>query len=564
MTDMESNPGKKLILTHRQLCDLELILNGGFTPLTGFLDEQDYHCVLNQYRLASGELWPIPVILDVPADTAAGLAPQDTLYLCNEEGHRLASMVITSLWEPDKLQEAEAIYATTDLQHPGVHYLLNQTHAVYVGGPVTRLQSIEYWDFPTLYQTPVQLRAYFKQHAIERVVGFQTRNPIHRAHYELTLRAARAVDGHLLIHPSVGQTKPGDIDKITRIRCYQHLLPYYPANLATLSLLPLAMRMAGPREALWHALIRKNYGCTHFIVGRDHAGPGNNQQGQAYYAPYAAQELITRFADEMPICMLPIEEIHYVKSKHCFLTHSEISADPTLSPADIATISGSELRQLLQTQQPIPPWFSYPEVIEVLHKAYPPREQQGLTLFFTGLPSSGKSTLANALTARLQVLTKRSVSLLDGDSFRYHFSRQLGFSKQDRDDNVKRVVWIAAEITKHQGIAVCALIAPYEDTRRWVRNQVMQFGEFIEIYVATPLSICEDRDPKGLYKKARANTIQHFTGVSDPYMPPVAPEITINTANRSVLECVDVIINELHSHGYLNLKKVEAPSTVSI
>ena len=538
-------------LSQRQLCDLELLLNGGFSPITGFLSQLDYQSVLSNCRLASGSVWPMPIVLDLPTHEAQNLSVKDTLCLQDEEGHTIASLAITDIWEPNKLLEAEAIYGTTNPHHPGVHYLLQQTHPVYVGGPVTRIHAIEHFDFPEHYHSPEQLKTYFKQHAIERIVGFQTRNPIHRAHYELTLRAAKAVDAHLLIHPCVGQTKPGDIDQITRVQCYQFIMKHYPAKRTTLSLLPLAMRMAGPREALWHALIRINYGCTHFIIGRDHAGPGKNQQGQDYYSPYAAQEFVAQFASEIDIHILPMEEIHYVKSKHCYLSRSEIKADPSIDPADILTISGSKLRHALETQQPIPSWFSYPEVIETLRQAYPPKTQQGLTLFFTGLPSSGKSTLARALSHRLRILTGRSISLLDGDVFRHHFSSQLGFSKNDRDAHVKRVGWLAAEITKHHGIAICALIAPYEDARQEVRAAVTEHGNFIEIYIATPLATCEARDPKGLYQKARAKIIHNFTGIDDPYEPPTSAELVINTENKSITECIDFIMDKLQAIGYL-------------
>lgn len=539
------------VLSRRQLCDLELLLNGAFSPLTGFLSEADYDEVIAHNRLKSGKLWPMPIVLDLAQEDAAKLAVGDVLCLKNEEGFGLANLTVSDIWQPDRLAEAQAIYGTTDVHHPGVHYLLNQTHPVYVGGVVSSLQTIRHLDFPDLYLSPRQLKDFFKQHSIERVVGFQTRNPIHRAHFELTMKAAQSVDAHLLIHPSVGQTKPGDVDHLTRVQCYQLMMNYYPKYNTTLSLLPLAMRMGGPREALWHALIRKNYGCTHFIIGRDHAGPGKNKKGRDFYAPYAAQEFVSAFAKEININILPMEEIHYVKSKQCYLTQSEIKADISISGDDILNISGSELRQLLKTNQDIPSWYSFPEIIEQLKHRSKPTSKQGFTLFFTGLPSAGKSTLATALYYRLTMLTKRSISLLDGDVFRQFFSSQLGFSKQDRDENVKRVGWLAAEITKHQGIAICALIAPYEEARQWVRAQVSEHGAFIEIHVATPLSTCEERDPKGLYKKARAKTIQHFTGIDDPYMPPVSPELVIDTTNQSIDFCIEKILVYLQARGLI-------------
>lgn len=551
------------ILSRRQLCDLELLLNGAFSPLTGFLSQADYEEVIHHCRLKSGEIWPMPIVLDLTEQQAENLKPGDVIYLQNTEGYQLAQMTVSDLWRPNLLLESEAIYGTADAHHPGVDYLLNQINPVYVAGPLVSLQTIRHLDFPDLYLSPKQLNDFFQQHNIERVVGFQTRNPIHRAHFELTLRAARSVDAHLLIHPSVGQTKPGDVDHLTRVQCYQLMMNHYPKQNTTLSLLPLAMRMAGPREALWHALIRKNYGCTHFIIGRDHAGPGKDQQGQDYYSPYAAQEFVSHFADEIGITILPMEEIQYVKSKRCYLTQAEINADPSIASEDILSISGSELRNLLRTKKDIPSWFSYPEIIAQLQQTFRTPVKQGLTLFFTGLPSSGKSTLATALYYRLNALTNRSISLLDGDVFRQFFSSNLGFSKKDRDENVKRVGWIAAEITKHQGIAICALIAPYEDARQWVREQVNEHGTFIEIYVSTPLSTCEERDPKGLYKKARAKTIQHFTGIDDPYIPPMTPELVIDTADQSISACVEYIIAELQVRGVVSLTKPHMSEAIS-
>lgn len=532
-------------LTPRQLCDLELIHNGGFAPLTTFLSQADYQSVVQHCRLHNHTLWPIPVVLDIATTLAERLTHNDTLQLLDSEGHIIATLTVHECYTPDKLIEAQAVYGTTDPAHPGVRYLLHNTEAVYVSGPLHVLAPPPHFNFAAHYHTPTALKAFFAQHHWQRVVGFQTRNPLHRAHQELTLRAMQACDAHLLLHPVVGQTKPGDIESHVRIKCYQLMLKRYPEHSVTLSLLPLAMRMAGPREALWHALIRHNYGCTHFIVGRDHAGPGHNAQGKAFYAPEAAQHFVAQFADELPLQVLPFSELQYVKSKARYHTQDEIAADPSITSPDIATLSGSELRERLRTDQAIPEWFSYPEIIQQLRKAELPRAQLGLTIFFTGLPSSGKSTLANALLHRLMELTDRTVSLLDGDLFRQLFSTRLGYSKADRDENVKRVGYIATEITKHRGIAICALIAPYADARLAVREMVSQHGHFVEIYNATPLAACEARDPKGLYRKARSQQIQHFTGVDDPYEPPLSPEITLNTDHKSVAECVEEIIRQL-------------------
>lgn len=532
-------------LTRRQYCDLELILNGGFYPLSGFLSQKDYDNVLVNCCLSSGAIWPIPVVLDVSLLFAKNISINDDILLRDQEGCIIAKMQVTDLWQPDKAIEALAIYGTKEVSHPGVDYLFHRTESVYLGGPITLVNLPRHFDYVYLRHSPLQLKNYFKDHHFNRVVGFQTRNPMHRAHYELTQRAAIETNTHLLIHPSVGETKMDDVDVNTRIQCYRALMAYYVPNTATLSLLPLAMRMAGPREALWHAIIRKNYGCTHFIIGRDHAGSGN------FYDPYDAQKFAKKFEDHIGINIVTLDALFYVKNKNQYLSKTEIEADPTISKTDVCSISGTELRQFLKNQQSIPSWFSFPEILNILRKAYLPNTQQGFTLFFTGLPSSGKSTLANAVSARLMEMTNRTISVLDGDLFRKISSHPNAFSKNDRDNNIKQIGLVASEITKHRGIAICACIAPYEETRTWVRNLVKQYGGFIEIYVSTPLSVCEKRDPKGNYEKARLNIIQNFTGISDPYNTPTDPEIVMDTSLFSIMECVDKIINFLEKLNYL-------------
>ncbi len=538
-------------LMRRQYCDLELILNGGFHPLTGFLSKNDYENVLVNCRLASQSIWPIPVVLDVAQVNADKMALGDEILLRDQEGRIIASMTISDIWTPDKNAEATAVYGTQDTAHPGVNYLFHRTESVYVGGSVKPVNSVRHFDNTSLYRSPAELKEYFHNNKIEQVIGFQTRNPMHRVHFELTKRAAKIAGAHLLIHPSVGETKSDDVDAEIRIKCYQALMPNYRQNMATLSLLPLAMRMGGPREALWHAVIRKNYGCTHFIIGRDHAGPSGN-----FYAPYAAQELAMQYADEIGITILPFEEMHFVKSKDRYLSDTEIKEDATISEEDIAHISGSMLRHLLQTQQAIPAWVSFPEVVKHLYEAYLPKHKQGVTLFFTGLPSSGKSTIAQALQYRLIALTKRTVSILDGDLFRQALLRQNAFTKADRDSNIKQVGLVASEITKHRGIAICACIAPYEETRQWVRNRVSEQGGFVEIYISTPLATCEERDPKGNYRNARLHKLENFTGITDPYHPPSNPDIIVDTSSLSLEDCTQKIIDGLVALGYLEKTSV--------
>ena len=535
-----------LTLSQRQLCDLELILNNGFAPLESFMDKTDYESVLNSMHLSDGSLWPMPILLDVGLEFAETIKLGDEIALRDAEGLLLAILKVDAMWEADREQEAELVFATNDKQHPGVAYLYNQTKAVYISGPLLKIALPHHYDFNHLRYTPAGLRHVFQQKGWEKIVAFQTRNPMHRAHQELTIRAAEQTGANLLIHPVVGMTKPGDIEYYTRVRCYEHVLKTYPANTAFLSLLPLAMRMGGPREAVWHALIRKNYGCTHFIVGRDHAGPGKNQAGLDFYPPYAAQELALAKQDEIGIEIIPFQEMVFSKKQTRYFPIDQFPADETP-----ASISGTELRDRLHKSLDIPEWFSYPAVIEELRKAHPPKHKQGFTLFFTGLPSSGKSTLANAISLKLREIDDRQITLLDGDIIRTHLSSGLGFSQEDREKNITRVGFVAKEITKHGGIAICALVSPFLRARQVVRQMISEAGGFIEIYVATPLSVCEARDRKGLYKKAREGLIKQFTGVSDPYEPPESPEIMIDTASLTPFDVVDLIVEELTSLGYL-------------
>ena len=412
-------------LNQRQLCDLELILNGGFAPLQGFMNQADYHNVLENMRLADGTLWPMPITLDVERSFAETLQRGCEIALRDPEGLLLAILRVEDQWEVDREREAKYIFASTDVNHPAVRYLYQQTNDVYVGGELIGISLPHYYDFQHLRYTPTELKQHFQKQGWERIVAFQTRNPMHRAHQELTIRAAKQTGAKLLLHPVVGLTKPGDIEYYTRVHCYEPVLKTYPAESAFLSLLPLAMRMGGPREAVWHALIRKNYGCTHFIVGRDHAGPGKDAAGVNFYDPYAAQQLALQHQDEMGIQIVPFQEMVY---SHKQATYFPIDAFP--NDEKPASISGTELRERLQNNLDIPEWFSYPAVIAELRKAYPLRHQQGFTLFLTGLPSSGKSTLANALTFKLREVTNKHITLLDGDIIRTHLSRGLGFARK--------------------------------------------------------------------------------------------------------------------------------------
>jgi sulfate adenylyltransferase len=533
-------------LTPRQLCDLELLLNGGFSPLRGFMGRTDYESVRDRMRLADGTLWPIPVTLDVSEELASTLKPGDWLSLRDEEGVMLAVLHVSDVWEPDRQAEASAVLGTVDPSHPGVDHLLNRTRRFYVGGTLEGLQAPLHYDYRDLRHTPAQLREHFSLLGWRKVVAFQTRNPLHRAHLELTLRAAKEVEANLLIHPVVGLTKPGDVDHYTRVRCYQSIMPSYPHGTAMLSLLPLAMRMGGPREAVWHGIIRKNHGVTHFIVGRDHAGPGSDPSGKPYYGPYDAQELFSKFEDELGVRMVPFRQMVYVENVDQYMPDDEVPEG-----ARVLNISGTEQRRRLNEGKELPAWFTPPAVALELRRSYPPRSEQGVTVFFTGLSGSGKSTIASVLLVKLMEIGGRPVTLLDGDLVRKHLSSELGFTKEHRDLNIRRIGFVAAEITKNGGIAVCAPIAPYDATRREVRKMVEAGGGFILVHVATPLEVCEARDRKGLYAKARAGIVKEFTGISDPYEAPADAEVTIDTAATTPAEAAQEVLLHLEREGYL-------------
>ena len=537
-------------LTPRQFCDLELLLNGGFSPLRGFMNRADHDAVCAGMRLADGTLWPIPIVLDVTPQLAATLKVGGMLALRDPEGVMLAALRVEEIWEPDLQASAQSTFGTTSTDHPGVAHLLHKTHPVAVGGRLEGLQLPIHYDFRSLRQTPAELRAEFAREGWRRIVAFQTRNPMHRAHCELSLRAAKEVRANLLIHPTVGMTKPGDIDHYTRVRCYQAVLPRMPQHTAKLSLLPLAMRMAGPREALLHALIRKNYGCTHFIVGRDHASPGSDRQGKPFYGPYDAQELMQQHQEELGVEMVPFKMVSYVEDLDTYMPADEI-------PAGTRTldISGTELRRRLQEGRDLPTWFTFPEVADELRRTHPPRKQQGFTVFLTGLSGAGKSTIASALLVKFMETGGRPVTLLDGDVVRKNLSSELGFSKEHRDINIRRIGWVASEITKNGGIAICAPIAPYDSVRKEVRSLIEPGGGFVLVFIATPIEVCEDRDRKGLYAKARAGVIKQFTGISDPYEEPADADLVLDTTKlspgESALEILLVLVRVGDVGGHL-------------
>jgi sulfate adenylyltransferase len=423
---------------------------------------------------------------------------------------------------------------------------MNRGGAVYLGGRLRGVEPQHHYDFKRFRESPADLRARFKRLDWRKVVAFHTRKPMHRAEQELTSRAARDCEANLLIHPVLGANGPGDADRFTRMRCYEHLLAHYPEQTTALSALNLASRLAGPREALWHGIVRKNYGCTHFIVGRDHAAPDPVPGKAPHYAPEAAQELFAQHQEELDITMMPAQDMAYVEDRAQFMPLDEIPPGLTAR-----RLSDEEIRRRLDAGLEIPEWYSYPELVAEIEKSNPPRHRQGFVVFFTGLSGAGKSTVANALMVKLLENGDRKVTLLDGDIVRKNLSSELGFSHEHRNLNILRIGFVATEIAKNGGIAICAPIAPYSATRRQVRDSVETVGGFVEVYVATPIAVCEARDRKGNYAKARAGLIKGYTGVDAPYEVPERAEVVIDTQDLSAELAAHRILVKLESLGYI-------------
>ncbi|MCW9023144.1 MAG: bifunctional sulfate adenylyltransferase/adenylylsulfate kinase [Gammaproteobacteria bacterium] len=546
---VKSNDFPAVTLTQRQTCDLELLMNGAFSPLTGFMSQTDYNSVVEHNRLSDGSLWPIPIVLDVSSDFASKLEPGQKIALRDSEGFMPAILSIEDIWQPDKLNEAEKVYGTTSEQHPGVRYLYENVNEVYIGGKVEGIQLPVHYEFENFWDSPRDMRELFSKMGWRRVVAFQTSKPVHRLQRDITLQVAKDIQGHILLHPAVGMTKPGDMHYYARVHCYQAIRKYYPHNLSMLSLLPLAMRMAGPREALWHTLINQNYGCSHIIIGPKHAYPPSlGASEQKFYKPNQSKDLIDKYADELSIEVIQLDSMKYVPKKDVFLPEHKIDN----ATEEAVEYTDKQLKLDLAHGRKIPDWFSFPEVIQELCKVYPPGNRRGFTLFFTGLSGSGKSTLARIIYAKLVEIGNKPVTLLDGDVVRLNLSSELGFSKEHRDINVKRIGFVASEITKNQGVAICAPIAPYTATRRAVREMIEEKGAFIEVHVATPLEECEARDRKGLYAKARQGLIPEFTGISDPYEVPENPEVRVDTTGLSPMEAAQEVYLYLLREGYLD------------
>ena len=533
-------------LNDRQMRDLELLLNGGFSPLEGFMNRADYQGVRDDMRLADGTLWPIPITLDVSREVAEGLEVGEPLALRDPEGVLMAVLTVGDVWEPDRTEEAEKVFGTTSTDHPGVDYLLTHSGPVYVGGTLEGIQLPVHYDFTVDRHTPRELREEFARRGWRQVVGFHTRSPMHKAQVELTLRAARQAQANVLVHPVVRMTQSGDLDHYTRVRCYEAVLARYPQFTAKLSLLDMAQRLAGPREALWHAIVRKNFGCSHFIVGQDHASPGADGDGRPFYGLYDAQRMAMEHEEELDIEILPFRMLVYVKERDEYLPVDEIPEGVTT-----LSISQDELRARLDDGREIPDWFTFPEITRELRRRHPPRWKKGFTVFFTGLSGSGKSTVANVLRTKLLQAGGRSVTLLDGDIVRKNLSSELGFTKEHRDLNVQRIGFVASEITKGGGIALCAPIAPYAWVRKQNRDLITQYGGYVLVYVATPLEVCEARDRKGMYAKARAGIVKEFTGISDPYEEPGDADVVLDTTDITPEEAAQKVYLYLEKKGYI-------------
>jgi len=530
-------------ISARALCDLELLATGAFSPLDRFMKKADYERVLTEMRLTDGTLFPIPVTL--PVDESALPTWGEQITLSDVRNNTIAIMQIEDVYHYDPQREARLVLGTTDPRHPLISEM-GRWGKVYVTGELKVIDLPRYHDFIDLRRTPAQVRAALEKMGHANVVAFQTRNPMHRIHEELTKRAAEEVDGSLLIHPVVGLTKPGDVDHYTRVRVYRALVEnYYDSSKTMLSLLPLAMRMAGPREALWHALIRRNYGANYFIIGRDHAGPGNDSQGRPFYGPYEAQAMLTQYADELGVQPVEFKALVYLADEDRYEENNKVPED-----ARVYEISGTQVREdYLAKGISLPEWFTRKETSEILQQMYPPRHKQGFCIWFTGLSGSGKSTTAEVLTSLLLERGKQ-ITVLDGDVVRTHLSKGLGFSPEDRDINILRIGFVAGEIARHGGAVICAAISPYRSTRNEARKMVGE-ERFIEVFVNTPIDVCEQRDVKGLYARARRGQITGFTGVDDPYEEPVNPELTLHTVETSPEENAHIILQYLEDRGFI-------------
>ncbi len=532
-----------LQLSRRAVCDLEMLAVGAFSPLDRFMGQADYQQVLDKMRLSNGILFPMPITLTVNHED--GFEVGQEIALRDSSNEILALMIVEEMYEWDREEVAQKVFGTQDSRHPLVAEM-HRWGTCNISGPLRVIQLPRHYDFQNLRLTPAETRARLEMTGHKNVIAFQTRNPLHRVHEELTKRAIEEMDGVLLLHPVVGMTRPGDVDSYTRVRTYKALANrYYDQDRILFSLLPLAMRMGGPREALWHAIIRRNYGANHLIVGRDHAGPGNDSDGKPFYGPYDAQELVEAHSEEVGVKAVPFRMLVYLPDENRYEEVDKIATETRT-----ANISGTQVREeYLLNGRSLPEWFTRPEVAEILAEMNPPRYRQGVCVWLTGLVKAGKSTTAQILTILLQE-RGRNVTLLDGDIVRTHFSDELDFSKEGRDANVRRIGFVASEIIQHGGVVICAAVSPYRSTRNEVRN-IVGSDHFVEVFVDAPLEVCENRDTKGLYAKARRGEIRGFTGIDDPYESPRHPDLHLDSVTVSAEINAHKILAYLMDQGFV-------------
>ncbi len=535
-----------IILNDRQICDFELLTTGVFSPLKGFMTRVEYESVLDRMRLPSGEIWPVPICLDINNTLADSLEAGQSAVLRDPEGFPLGILSIEDIWPVDPDKEAQAVYGTTDRNHHGVARLNKAAGGFYIGGSIEALNLPIHPDFRQIRNTPEEVQAKFKKLGWKKVVGFQTRQPIHRPQFEMTSQAMRKAKANLLLLPIAGIPKPGDFDHYTRMRCYQKVADHYPPDTYMLNLLPLSMRMAGPRDAVLHLIIGKNFGCTHFVIGHNHSSPGKDSNGKQFYDSVQSTELARQAAEEIGIEPVFFEEMVYLPFEDEFKLATEVNGSQ-----ETISFSNDDIRERVRKGKKVPEWASFPEVVQELNRSYPSPGSQGFTVFLTGLSGAGKSTIAKVLYSKFMEMGTRPVTLLDGDIVRRNLSSELNFSREHRDINVKRIGFVASEITKNRGIAICAPIAPYERTRVEIRNAIETYGGFFEVHVATPISVCEKRDRKGMYAKAKAGLLKGFTGVDDPYEVPAQPELSIDTSNLTPDEAVQEILLLLNEKGFV-------------
>lgn len=535
-----------ITLNDHQMCDLELLATGIFSPLEGFVIRSDYESILDRMSLQDNTVWPIPIYLDVSEPFARNLEAGQSVALRDPEGFLLAVLHIEDIWQANKEIEAEKVYGTLDLAHPGVNYIMKTAGDYYIGGKVEVISPPLHFDFKQLRLTPKEIRNLYKKLGWQRVVGFQTRNVIHRPQFEMTLEAMRQAKANLLLLPVVGMTMAGDFNYYTRIRCFREVMHHYPPESFLLALLPLFMRLAGPREAVLNTIIAKNFGCTHFVIGHDHAEPSSKEQGSGFYNSAQTQKFAKEIGDKIGVTIISFDEMVYLPFEDEYCPKSSVDKEK-----QTISLTGRDIRNRIKTGRRIPDWTSFPKVIDELRNAFPPPRRQGFTLFLTGLSGAGKSTIARVLYSKVLEIGDRPVTLLDGDIVRRNLSSELKFSKEHRDINVRRIGFVASEITKNRGIAICAPIAPYTSTRREIRKAIEEYGGFIEIHVATPIDECEKRDRKGMYAKARAGMIKGFTGVDDPYEIPEHPELRIDTSNITPDEAAQEILLYLGRKGFI-------------